>query len=79
MSTMLSLFAELERDFISMRIKEGLKAVKAKGVKLGRPKGPGKSKLGEHKNEIIALLKTRVQKKNSGKILYHTCQPLYLD
>jgi len=56
MSTMLSLFAELERDFISMRTKEGLKAAKAKGRQLGRPKGPGKSKLDSHKEEIIALL-----------------------
>jgi DNA invertase Pin-like site-specific DNA recombinase len=57
MSTMLSLFAELERDFISMRTKEGLRARKAAGVILGRPKGPGKSKLDIHKDEIIALLK----------------------
>jgi DNA invertase Pin-like site-specific DNA recombinase len=41
---------------------EGLKAVKANGVQLGRPKGPGKSKLDEHKNAIIALLKTGVPK-----------------
>jgi DNA invertase Pin-like site-specific DNA recombinase len=58
MATMLSLFSELERDFISMRTKEGLKAVRASGVQLGRPKGPGKSKkFDEHREEIIALLK----------------------
>ncbi len=62
MTTMLSLFAELERDFISMRTKEALRARKAAGVKLGRPKGPGKSKLDPHKEEIIALLKTGVPK-----------------
>jgi DNA invertase Pin-like site-specific DNA recombinase len=61
-ATMLSLFAELEHDFISMRTKEALKARKAAGVKLGRPKGPGKSKLDAHKDEIIALLKTGVPK-----------------
>ena len=37
--TMFSLFAELERDLISMRTKEALAAKKAKGVKLGKPKG----------------------------------------
>ena len=57
MSTMLALFADLEREFISQRTKEGLKARKAAGVKLGRPKGPGKSKLDKYQHEIIALLR----------------------
>jgi len=30
----------------------------ARGVKFGRPKGPGSSKLDKYKEEIIALLKT---------------------
>ena len=58
MSTMLALFADLEHDFISMRTKEGLAAARRKGKLLGRPKGPGKSKLDEYREEIIALLKT---------------------
>ena len=62
MATMLSLFSELERDFISMRTKEALKARKNAGVVLGRPKGPGKSKLDPYKEEITALLKTGVAK-----------------
>ena len=56
MTTILSLVAEIERDFISMRTKEGLKAAKVKGVKLGRPKGAGKSKLDPFKIEIEAML-----------------------
>lgn len=56
MRTMLGLFAEIERDLISARTKEGLSARKAQGVKLGRPKGFGKSKLDEFKPEIEALL-----------------------
>ncbi len=40
-------FAETERTFISVRTKQGLAAVKAKGIKLGRPKG--------HKNKERAL------------------------
>lgn len=55
--SMMSLFSEIERDLISARTKEALRARKDQGVKLGRPKGPGKSKLDEHRPEIIALLK----------------------
>ncbi len=52
-----ALFAEIESDIISERTKEGLQAAKAKGKQLGRPRGPGKSKLDKHRDEIIALLK----------------------
>ena len=48
--------AEIERDLISQRTKEALAAKKRAGVKLGRPKGVGKSKLDEHRHEIEALL-----------------------
>lgn len=55
---MFAMISEIERDLISERTKEGLRARKASGVKqLGRPKGPGKSKLDKHREEIIALLK----------------------
>lgn len=37
--TVFSMTAELERDFISERTKEGLRARVAKGIKLGKPKG----------------------------------------
>ena len=40
-----SMAAEIERELISQRTTEALKAKKAAGAKLGRPKGPGKSKL----------------------------------
>lgn len=42
--TMFSLFAEIERDLISERTKEGLARARAQGKVLGRPKGSlGKS------------------------------------
>lgn len=37
--TVFSMVAELERDFISERTKEGLRAQKEKGIKLGKPMG----------------------------------------
>ncbi len=39
MITLLSLFAELERDLISLRTREALAAKKAQGIPLGKPKG----------------------------------------
>lgn len=53
-----SMAAEIERDLISQRTIEALRAKKAAGHKLGRPKGkgPGKSKLDPFRPEIEALL-----------------------
>ena len=48
--------AEIERDLISKRTQEALWAKKASGMKLGRPVGPGKSKLDAFRPEIEALL-----------------------
>lgn len=55
--TMLAMISEIEKDLISARTTEALRARKEAGVKLGRPKGPGKSKLDQYKDEIIAMLK----------------------
>ena len=48
--------SEIERELISSRTKEALRAKKAQGIKLGRQKGTGKSKLDKFKPEIEALL-----------------------
>jgi len=63
MAMVFSIASEIERDLISKRTKEALKARKVAGVKLGRPKGAGKSKLDEFKEEIVALLRNGSSKK----------------
>jgi len=61
-TTIFALVAQIERDLISMRTIEALQAKKAQGVKLGRPKGKGKSKLDENKDEILKLVELKVPK-----------------
>lgn len=51
-----SIASEIERDLISKRTSEALKARKLKGLPMGRPKGTGKSKLDKYQDEILALL-----------------------
>ena len=63
MAMVFSIASEIKRDLISKRTKEALRARKANGVKLGRPKGAGKSKLDEFKEEIVPLLRNGSSKK----------------
>jgi DNA invertase Pin-like site-specific DNA recombinase len=58
-----SMASEIERDLISQRTKEALAARKRMGMKLGRPKGIGKSKLDKFRPEIEALLKNGSRQK----------------
>lgn len=70
MIALFGLFAEVERDLISERTKEGLAAARAKGRLLGRPKGSrGKSKLDGKEGEIRMLLEKEVSKASIGKIM----------
>jgi DNA invertase Pin-like site-specific DNA recombinase len=70
MVTMLGLFAEIERDVIAERTKEGLAAARAKGRLPGRPKGVlGASKLMGTEGEIQRLLAKRVSKAAIARIL----------
>jgi DNA invertase Pin-like site-specific DNA recombinase len=72
--TVFAMAAEIERDLISKRTREALKVRKAQGIKLGRPKGPGKSKLDKHRDEIIALLMNGSSKSFVAK-KYDTTRP----
>jgi DNA invertase Pin-like site-specific DNA recombinase len=51
-----SMAAEIERELISQRTTEALRFRKAQGMQLGRPRGPGKSKLDPYRPEIEGLL-----------------------
>jgi len=77
MAMAFSIAAEIERDLISSRTKEALKARKAAGVKLGRPKGPGKSKLDAYREEIVALLKNGSTKSYVARKYETTLPNLY--
>lgn len=55
--TLFSLFAELERDLISLRTKEALATKKRQGIKLGKPEGTiQKSKFDKDQEKIKELL-----------------------
>jgi DNA invertase Pin-like site-specific DNA recombinase len=70
MITMFGLFAEIERDLIAERTKEGLAAARAQGRLPGRPKGVlGTSKLTGREAEIQSLLAKTVSKASIAKIL----------
>lgn len=79
MVTLFGLFAEIERELISVRTKEGLAAARASGKVLGRPKGSfGVSRLNGREDEIRRLLSIKVSKASIAKItgvgestLYH--------
>lgn len=74
MALVFSIAAEIERDLISKRTTEGLRVARAKGKLLGRPRGPGKSKLDKHREEIISLIKTGSTQVYIAK-KYGTSQP----
>jgi DNA invertase Pin-like site-specific DNA recombinase len=69
-----SIAAEIQRDIISKRTIEALKAAKANGKLLGRPRGLGKSKLDVYREEIISLLKNGSTQIYIAK-KYKTTQP----
>jgi DNA invertase Pin-like site-specific DNA recombinase len=68
--TMFSLFGELERDLVSLRIKEALAAKKSQGQTLGKPKGTvQRSKFDQHIEQIKALLEIGLSVRKIAKVL----------
>ncbi|MFJ1269220.1 recombinase family protein [Legionella lytica] len=73
MITLFSLFAELERDLISIRTKEALASKKLQGIRLGKPKGTiQKSKFDEHIDKIKELLRLGLSVKKIATFLGYT-------
>lgn len=73
MITLFSLFAELERDMISLRTKEALAAKKAQGLSLGKPKGTlQKSKFDKDAEKIKELLGYGISSRKMAKVLGYT-------
>ncbi len=78
MIVLFGLFAEVERDLIAERTKEGLAAAKLRGQRLGRPKGAlGKSKLDGKEGEIQLLLHKKVSKASIARIMDISQTTLY--
>ena len=68
--TLFSLFAELERDLISLRTREALAAKKAQGQQLGKPKGTiQKSKFDQNLSRIQELLGYGLSVRKIAKVL----------
>ena len=69
LATLFALFAEVERDLISERTREGLARARSSGRKLGRPKGSlGVSRLDGKQDEIRRFLELGVSKTAIAKI-----------
>ena len=69
MTTLFALFAEVERDLISERTREGLAKARASGRKLGRPKGSlGVSRLDGKEDKIRRFLELGVSKTAIAKL-----------
>jgi len=72
LSAVYSYFAETERDFISIRTKQGLAALKASGEILGRPKGSKNKKsraLDPYKDQLKEYLKLSLSVASIVKII----------
>lgn len=72
-TTLFSLFAELERDLISLRTKEALKAKQLQGITLGKPKGTiQKSQFDKDRERIKELLGLGLSVRKITKLLGYT-------
>lgn len=77
-ATIFGLAAEIERDFIVQRTKEGLARVRAEGIVLGRPPGEAKTlALDTHAKKIDHYLELKLNKRAMAKLLDVSPNTLY--
>lgn len=77
-ATIFGLAAEIERDFIVQRTREGLARVRAEGVVLGRPPGEAKTlALDAHARKIDHFLELKLNKRAMAKLLDVSPNTLY--
>lgn len=68
--TLFSLFAELERDLVSLRTKEALATKKGQGIQLGKPKGTIQaSKFDKDRERIEELLRLGMSVRKIAKVM----------
>jgi DNA invertase Pin-like site-specific DNA recombinase len=73
MITLFSLFAELERDLVSLRTREALAAKKRQGIRLGKPKGTIQaSKFDRDRPRIEELLRLGLSVRKIAKVLEYS-------
>lgn len=73
MIILFSLFAELERDLVSLRTREALAAKKAQGITLGKPKGTVQaSKFDKDRSRIEELLDLGLSVRKIARFLGYT-------
>lgn len=75
--TIFALVAQIERELISLRTREALHARKLAGVRLGRPRGKGKSRLDKYSDDILRLVALGVPKTIIAKQYKTTTGNLY--
>lgn len=63
----MAMAAEIERDLISQRTRAALRTKKAMGIRLGRPTGPGKSKLDDKREFIERSLMAGITKRRIAR------------
>lgn len=70
-STILSLVAEIERSFISIRTKEGLERAKSQGKILGRPKGSKSvnAQMAARHMEVVQMLEKKIAPASIARML----------
>lgn len=69
MANLYTMFAQMERNLISERVKQGLIVAKEKGHLTGRKRGVKKNKLDSHKDQLIILAQEGNSYSNMSKIL----------